>query len=57
MVLGASRPGGGFDDRHHRFRGAFRGGGLGCFPSYDDYGYADFDNYGGAAPDRSTASK
>jgi hypothetical protein len=56
MVLGASRPGG----------GAFRGGGLGYFPSYDDYGCADFGNYaddgaclqyGGAAPDRSTASK
>jgi hypothetical protein len=43
--LHAPRPGGGFEDGHHRFRGAFRGGGFGYFPSYDDYGYADSGDY------------
>ena len=37
-----SRLGGGFNDGHHRFRGAFGGGTFGYFPGYDDYGY---DNY------------
>ena len=39
------RLGGGFDDGHHRFRGAFRGGTFGYFPSYDDYSYADYGDY------------
>jgi hypothetical protein len=37
--------GGGFHEGHHRFGGFFRGGTYGYFPSYDDYGYADFGDY------------
>jgi hypothetical protein len=42
--LHAPRLGGGFEDGHHRFRGTFRGGAFGYFPSYD-YGYADSGDY------------
>jgi hypothetical protein len=40
------RMGGGFDGGHHRFRGVFRGGTFGYFPSYDDFGYDDYADNG-----------